>query len=86
MDYIITFEQLEIYREGLCYSIFKECFINGLKEEIKEHIMMQLPNTWLESCDGAKEVEIMINAQTKIHLFTTRPKPLVVITPKSSNS
>jgi hypothetical protein len=41
MDYITTFEQLAIHIEGLSDSFFKECFINGLKEVIQAHIMMQ---------------------------------------------
>jgi hypothetical protein len=40
------------------------------------------PKTWLEACDRAKEVEIVINAQTKRPLFTTHPSPLVVTTPQ----
>jgi hypothetical protein len=86
IDYISTFEQLEIYIEGLSDSLFKECFISGLKEEIREHIMMQCPKTWLEDCERDKEVEMVINAQTKIPLFTTPTSPLIETTPIPSNS
>jgi hypothetical protein len=48
--------------------------------------MMQHPQTWLEACDRAKEVEIVINAQTKRPLFTTHPNPPMETTPNSSNS
>jgi hypothetical protein len=43
--------------------------------------MMQHPQTWLEACDRAKEVEIVINAQTKRPLFTTHPTPLWKLPP-----
>jgi hypothetical protein len=34
IEFIATFEKLEICIEGLSDSFFKECFISGLKEEI----------------------------------------------------
>jgi hypothetical protein len=75
MEYITTFEQLAICTEGQFDLFFKECFISGLKDAIKAHVMMQHPQTWLEACDRAKEVEIVINAQIKRHLFNTHPNP-----------
>jgi hypothetical protein len=40
MEYIIAFEKLAIYIEIQFDLVFKECFINGIKEAIKSHIMM----------------------------------------------
>jgi hypothetical protein len=34
IDFIMTFEQLAICTRGMFDSFFKECLINGLKEEI----------------------------------------------------
>jgi hypothetical protein len=40
MEYIASFEQLDICIEGQSDLIFKECFISGLKDAIKAHVMM----------------------------------------------
>ena len=47
---------------GHVVSFFKECFIKGLKEDIREQVMMQFLVTWLEVCVLTKEVEILVNA------------------------
>jgi hypothetical protein len=47
MEYITGFELLHIHIEGQSNLFLKECFIGGLKDEIKAHVMMQIPqNGW----------------------------------------
>jgi hypothetical protein len=75
MEYITAFEQLAILTEGQSDLFFKECFMNGLKDAIKAHVMMQCPQTWFEACDKFREAKIVINAQFKRHLFNTHPNP-----------
>jgi len=60
--------------------------MSALKESIKAHVMMQHPQTWLESCERIKGVEIVINAKIEKPLITTFPNPSVVTTPNYSNS
>jgi hypothetical protein len=86
MEYITTFEELAIHTEGQSYLFFKECFISGLKDAIKSHVMMQYLQTWLESCDKAKEYDIVINAQLKRPLVNTLPNPPMETTPIPSSS
>jgi len=77
MDHITTFERLEIHTEVLSNSFFKECFISGLKEVIRAHVMMQHPKTWLEDYDKAKDAGMLIIAQANRLLFITRPSPFL---------
>jgi hypothetical protein len=37
-------------------AFFRECFISGLKEEIRAHVLMDQPMTWVEATKKAKEV------------------------------
>jgi hypothetical protein len=46
-DFIETFEQLAIRTEGLSDEFYLECFISGLKEEIRAHVCMHHRITWL---------------------------------------
>jgi hypothetical protein len=48
-DFIATFERLAFRTEGMTDSFFRECFISGLKEEIRAHVLMYQPTTWVEA-------------------------------------
>jgi hypothetical protein len=42
-DFIDAFERLTFRTEGMSNSFFQECFINGLKDEIRAHVLMAQP-------------------------------------------
>jgi hypothetical protein len=48
-NFIVAFEQLFICTKGMIDSFFKECFLNGLKEEIRAQFLMAHLTTWLEA-------------------------------------
>jgi hypothetical protein len=54
-------------------SFFKEWFINGLKEMIREQVLMDHCATWLEASQKYREVKIMVDAQTKRPPFIPQP-------------
>ena len=54
-DFIAAFERLDVWIEGMTDAFFWECFISGLKEEIRAHVLMVRPLTWLEATKRAKE-------------------------------
>jgi hypothetical protein len=39
-DFIATFECLDFRTEGMTNDFFQECFISGLKEEVRAHVLM----------------------------------------------
>ena len=63
--------------KGLLDSFLKDFFINSLKEENIAHVIMQHPKTWLEACDGAREVEMVMHFQNKRPYFPTYTMPLM---------
>ena len=48
-DFIAAFERLAFRTEGMTDAFFRECFISGLKEEIRAHVLMARPTTWVEA-------------------------------------
>jgi hypothetical protein len=42
-DFITTFERLDFQTECMSDSFFRECFISGLKDEIRAHVLMAQP-------------------------------------------
>jgi hypothetical protein len=56
-DLIAAFERLAFRTEGMTDAFFRECFISGLKEEIRAHVLMALPTTWVEATKKAKEAQ-----------------------------
>jgi len=62
----------------------KECFISGLNEAIRAHVMMKHPKTWLEYCERDIEAKMLINAQTKRHLFINHTILLWKLSPNPS--
>lgn len=75
-EFIVVFDQLVIHSEGLTYAFYIECFINGLKEVIIAHVRMQHPATWLEACDQALQVEVLLNTQPTRPSFTPCAQPI----------
>jgi hypothetical protein len=47
-DFIASFEHLVFRTEGMTYAFFQECFISGLKDEIRAHVLMAQPSSWVE--------------------------------------
>jgi hypothetical protein len=45
-DFIAAFEHLAFRTEGMTDAFFRECFISGLKEEIRAHVLMAQPMTF----------------------------------------
>jgi hypothetical protein len=54
-DFIAAFERLAFRTEGMIDAFFRECFISGLKEEIRGHVLMVRPMNWVEATKKAKE-------------------------------
>jgi hypothetical protein len=42
-DFTYFFERLDFCTEGMSNAFFRECFINGLKDEICAHVLMAQP-------------------------------------------
>jgi hypothetical protein len=43
-DFIATFECLAFRTEGMTDAFFRDCFISGLKDEIRAHVLMARPH------------------------------------------
>ena len=48
-DFIAAFEGLAFLTKGMSDVIFRECFISGLKDEIRAHVLMAQPQSWVEA-------------------------------------
>jgi hypothetical protein len=59
-DFITSFEHLAFRTEGMSYAFFHELFISGLKDEIRSHVLMAHPPTWLEATQCAKEAHQVV--------------------------
>ena len=42
-EFIVAFECLAFRTEGKFDTFFQDCFINGLKDEIRAHVLMAQP-------------------------------------------
>jgi hypothetical protein len=42
-DFIAAFECLDFRTKGMYDAFFRECFISGLKDEIRAHVLMAWP-------------------------------------------
>jgi hypothetical protein len=42
-DFIASFESMDFIIEGMSDAFFRECFISGLKDEIRAHVLMARP-------------------------------------------
>jgi hypothetical protein len=72
-DFITAFEHLAFRTEGMSDAFFHECFINGLKDEIRSQVLMTRPPTWLEATQRAKEAQQVVFSQNKKTPFVPRP-------------
>jgi hypothetical protein len=82
-DFIAFFERLAFQTEGMTDAFFRECFISGLKEEIRAHVLMAQPLTWVEATKRAKEAQQVVSSQNKKPSFIPRPKPSLPLLPPS---
>jgi hypothetical protein len=82
-DFIAAFERLVFRTEGMTDAFFRECFISGLKEEIRAHVLMARPTTWVEATKKAKEAQQIVSSQNRKPSFIPCPKPVNPITPSA---
>jgi hypothetical protein len=82
-DFIATFECLDFRTEGMSDVFFRECFINGLKDEIWAHVLMARPESWVEATKRAKEAQQVVSTQNRKPFFIPRPKPVNPTTPSA---
>jgi hypothetical protein len=54
-DFIAAFECLTFRNKDMTDDFFRECFISGLKDEIRAHVLMAQPSSWVEATKRAKE-------------------------------
>jgi hypothetical protein len=79
-DFIVVFERLAFHTEGMSDAFFRECFINGLKDEICDHVLMAQPQGWVDATKRAKEAQQVVSSQNRKPSFIPRTK-LVTPTP-----
>jgi hypothetical protein len=82
-DFIAAFERLAFRTEGMTYVFFGECFISGLKEEIRAHVLMAQPTTCVEATKKAKEAQQIVSSQNCKPSFFPCPKPVKTTTPSA---
>ena len=44
---------------------FQECFISGIKDEIRAHVLMAWPQSWVEATKRDKESQQVVSSQTE---------------------
>ena len=64
-------------------AFFRECFISGLKEDIRAHVLMAQPSTWVEATKRDKEAQQVLSSQNRKPSFIPRPKPITPTTPSA---
>jgi hypothetical protein len=63
MENIIgAFERLNFRTEGMSDAFFRECFISGLKDEIRANVLMARPQIWVEATKRAKEAQKVVSS------------------------
>jgi hypothetical protein len=82
-DFIAAFERLAFQIEGMTNAFFRECFISGLKEDIRAHVLMARPTTWVEATKKAKEAQQIVSSQNRKPSFIPRPKLVNPTTPST---
>jgi hypothetical protein len=82
-DFIAAFEHLDFRTEGMTDAFFRECFISGLKEEIRAHVLMARPTTWVEATKKAKEAQQIVSSQNHNPSFIPHPKLVNPTTPSA---
>jgi hypothetical protein len=82
-DFIVAFECLAFRAEGMTNAFFRECFISGLKEEIRVDVLMAQPSSWVEATKKDKEAQQVVSSQNRKPSFIPRPKPVNPTTPSA---
>jgi hypothetical protein len=82
-DIIATFERLDFRTEGMYDAFFQECFISGLKDEIHSHVLMDCPQSWVESTKIDKESQQVVSYQNKKPSFIPHTKPITPTPPST---
>jgi hypothetical protein len=80
-DFITSFEHLDFRTEGMSDAFFRECFISGLKDEIRAHVLMDWPQSWMEDTKRAKEAQQVLSSQNWKPSFIPCTKPVNPTTP-----
>jgi hypothetical protein len=81
-DFIVAFERLDFRTEGMSDAFFRECFINGLKDEIQAHVLAR-PESWVEATKRDKEAQQVVSSQNRKPSFIPHPKPVNPTTPSA---
>jgi hypothetical protein len=88
-DIIVAFEKLAFRMESMTDACFRDCFVNGLKDEICAHVLMYHPHTWLEATKMDKEAQLVVSFQTINKTFIPTLKlpfpPLLPLPSRSRN-
>jgi hypothetical protein len=82
-DFIASFEFLAFHTEGMSDAFFRECFISGLKKEIRVHILMACPQSSVEASKIYKESQQVVSTQTIKPSCIPLPKPLTPTPPSA---
>ena len=56
-DFIVSFERLDFWIEGMSNAFFRECFISGLKDAIWAHVLMARTQSWVKATKRDKEAQ-----------------------------
>jgi hypothetical protein len=83
-DFIDAFQRLAFQTEGMSDAFFRECFIRGLKDEIRAHVLMAWPQSWVEATKRAKEAQYVVSSQNRKPSFIPRTKPVNPTTPSTA--
>jgi hypothetical protein len=82
-DFIVAFERLDFRIESMTDAFLRECFISGLKEEIRAHVLMAQPTTWVEATKKYKEAQQIVSSKNLKPSFIPLPKPVNPTTPSA---
>jgi hypothetical protein len=82
-DFIAAFERLDFWTEGMSDAFFRECFISGLKDEIRAHVLMARLQSWVEATKRAKESQHVVSSQKQKPSFIPRTKLVNPTTPSA---
>jgi hypothetical protein len=82
-DFIATFEHLDFRTKGMSDAFFRECFMSGLKDEIRAHVLMTRPESWVEATKRDKEAQHVVSSQNHKPSFIPHPKLVNPTTPSA---
>jgi hypothetical protein len=83
-DFIAAaFKRLAFRTEGMSDAFFRELFINGLKDDIRAHVLMARPESWVEATKIDKEAQQVVSSQNHTPSFISHPKLVNLTTPSA---